>query len=70
MANQINVMNVMGRKRKRSAAGVLPSLDKRRAAKIAKLGVEALITMDRMEDGLFIHQLHRRLTETASIKTE
>ena len=69
MANQINVMNVMGRKRKRSAAGVLPSLDKRRAAKIAKLGVEALITMDGMEDGLFIRQLHRRLTETASIKT-
>ena len=65
VANQINVMNVMGRKRKRSAGVKLSKQDKSRAARIAKLGLESLITWDGLvEEERFIQQLTRRLTLT------
>merc|ERR550532_1550001 len=46
VANQINVMNVMGRRRKRSAGVKISKQDKSRAARVARLGLESLITMD------------------------
>merc|ERR1712156_775763 len=65
VANQINVMNVMGRKRKRSAGVKLSKQDKSRAARIARLGLESLITWDGLvEEERFIQQLTRRLTLT------
>ena len=63
VANQINVMNVAGRRRKRSAGVRFSKQDKSRAARIARLGLESLITMDgTVEDEMFIQQLTRRLT--------
>ena len=66
VANQINVMNVAGRRRRRrrSAGGrLLSKQDKSRAARIARLGLESLLTMDGLvEDEMFIQQLTRRLS--------
>ena len=64
VANQINVMNVAGRRRRRrSAGGRLSKQDKSRAARIARLGLESLLTMDGLvEDEMFIQQLTRRLS--------
>ena len=65
VANQINVMNVAGRRRRRRSAGgrLLSKQDKSRAARIARLGLESLLTMDGLvEDEMFIQQLTRRLS--------
>ena len=65
VANQINVMNVMGRRRRSSADR--PRLDKARAGRIAKLGLEALLTMEGLvEDRVFIDHLNMRLAQSAS----
>ena len=65
VANQINVMNVMGRRRRRSAGLKLSKQEKSRAARIARLGLESLITWDGLvEEEIFIQQLTRRLTQT------
>ena len=64
VANQINVMNVAGRRRKRSGGGrMFSKQDKSRAARIARLGLESLLTMDGLvEDEMFIQQFTKRLT--------
>ena len=66
VANQINVMNVMGRRRRSSAGDDRPRLDKAQAGRIAKLGLEALLTMEGLvEDRVFIDQLNMRLAQSA-----
>ena len=71
VANQINVMNVMGRKRKRSAAVRFSKQDKSRAARVARLGLESLLTMEGLvEDEMFIQQLTRRLTLSRTVRSK
>ena len=71
VANQINVMNVAGRRRKRSAGARLSKQEKSRAARIARLGLESLLTMEGLvEDEMFIQQLTRRLSLSRTVKSK
>ena len=67
VANQINVMNVAGRKRRDATSGITPEM-KRSAAKIARQGFEAMLTLNRsLKDEESVAQLNRRLLLYASI---
>ena len=67
VANQINVMNVMGRKRREAASGITPEM-KRSAAKIARHGFEAMLTLNRsLKDKEAVAQMYKRLLIYASI---
>ena len=67
MANQINVMNVMGRKRRETASGITPEM-KRSAAKIARRGFEAMLTLNRsLKDEEAMAHLNKRLMIHVSI---
>ena len=65
VANQINVMMGMGRRR-RGTSGPGPGITRdtmRRAASVARRGIEAMITLDKsIDDEAAMKQLQRRMT--------
>ena len=62
VANQINVMNVAGRKKRESKESDkrISHAHKRQAAAIAKQGIEALISVNKIVDERFLNQLRKR----------
>ena len=62
VANQINVMNVAGRKKRSNKKGSRISKEhKKAAAAIAKKGMEALISLNKVVDDRLLHQMRSRL---------
>ena len=62
VANQINVMNVMGRRRRGAGHGGMLGEVKKQAGKIARMGVQAMVTLDKsLDDDVSMKQLHKRL---------
>ena len=61
VANQINVMNVAGRKKRSNKKGSRISKEhKKAAAAIAKKGMEALISLNKVVDDRLLHQMRSR----------
>ena len=70
VANQINVMNVMGRRRREANGtfeGIKPEM-KKRAGAVARQGFDAMISLHKnLQSGLGRKQLERRLSVYGSI---
>lgn len=65
VANQINVMQGMGRRRreaKEEGEGRVTREMKKKAGELARMGMEAMVTLDKnLSDGVAMNQLHKRL---------
>ena len=62
VANQINVMQGMGRRRRGAGQGGMSGEVKKEAGRIARMGVQAMVTLDKsLDDDVAMKQLYKRL---------
>ena len=62
VANQINVMMGMGRRRREAGEGRVTREMKKQAGRVAMMGIQAMVTLDKsLNDQVAMKQLHNRL---------
>ena len=62
VANQINVMQGMGRRRREAGEGGITREMKKQAGRVARMGIQAMVTLDKsLNDEVAMKQLSNRL---------
>ena len=62
VANQINVMQGMGRRRREAGEGGITREMKKQAGRMARMGIQAMVTLDKsLNDEVAMKQLSNRL---------